>query len=181
MMQRKNYDKLMFYMYFSQVRHAGTCCQHGNNRARLAKAFHSTKWLMIHKCSFNQMVDHSAKLGQMCAMDSSTDPTLDAVFAALADPTRRALVTRLLDADQTVSALAEPFDMSLAAISKHLGILTSAGLVSQRREGRVKWCRLEIDSLQPAAMWMEVFGAAGADSFDALEQHITALGLVDPE
>jgi DNA-binding transcriptional ArsR family regulator len=98
------------------------------------------------------------------------DAHLDAVFAALADPTRRAIVTRLLAGDHTVSDLAEPFEMSLAAVSKHLGILTRAGIVSQRREGRTKWCRLEVLSLRPAAVWMEAFGSFDAADLETLEE-----------
>lgn len=109
------------------------------------------------------------------------DATLDAVFAALADPTRRAIVTRLLDGDRTVSDVAGPFDISLAAISKHLQILTEAGLVSQRREGRVKWCRLESGSLRPAVLWMETFGAAATADFDALAMLLAAGGLTGPD
>ncbi|MEM8870976.1 MAG: metalloregulator ArsR/SmtB family transcription factor [Pseudomonadota bacterium] len=101
-------------------------------------------------------------------MDCS-DADLDTAFAALADPTRRAIVSRLLLNDATVGDLAQPFDMSLAAVSKHLAILTRAGLISQNREGRVKWCRLNIDSLRPAAIWMEAFGSFDAADLDALE------------
>lgn len=112
---------------------------------------------------------------------TEADRQLDAAFAALADPTRRALVSRLLAGDATVGELAAPFEMSLAAVSKHLAILTRAGLVSQRREGRVKWCRLEIDSLRPAAVWMEAFGSFGADDLDGLETLLAAQGLLDPK
>jgi len=100
-----------------------------------------------------------------------TDPDaqLDAAFAALADPTRRAIVSRLLAGDCTVGDLAEPFEISLAAVSKHLTILARAGLVTQRRQGRVKWCRLDIDSLRPAAVWMEAFGSFDPSDLDALE------------
>ncbi|NNU79555.1 winged helix-turn-helix transcriptional regulator [Halovulum dunhuangense] len=100
---------------------------------------------------------------------SDADARLDASFAALADPTRRAIVNRLLAGDCTVGDLAGPFEMSLAAVSKHLAILTRAGLISQHREGRVKWCRLEIDALRPAAVWMEAFGSFDPDDLDAIE------------
>lgn len=109
------------------------------------------------------------------------DAQLDATFAALADPTRRAIVTRLLAGDCTVSELAAPFEMSLAAVSKHLAILTRAGVVTQRREGRTKWCRLETDSLRPAAIWMEAFGSFAAEDFDALEAALAGVGLVDAD
>ncbi|MBD3625215.1 MAG: winged helix-turn-helix transcriptional regulator [Rhodobacteraceae bacterium] len=106
----------------------------------------------------------------MTSLAPDPEVQLDAVFAALADPTRRAIVSRLLSGDRTVSDLAEPFEMSLAAVSKHLGILTRAGVVSQRRDGRTKWCRLEVHSLRPAAVWMEAFGSFDAADLDTLEQ-----------
>ena len=67
------------------------------------------------------------------------------VFAALADPTRRAILSMLLEDDMAVTDVAHPFQMSLAAISKHLAILASAGLITQEKRGRVKWCKLEPD------------------------------------
>ncbi len=100
---------------------------------------------------------------------TDADAQLDATFAALADPTRRAIVARLLSGDCTVGDLAEPFEISLAAVSKHLAILTRAGLVIQTRAGRVKWCRLDIHSLRPAAVWMEAFGSFDAQDLEALE------------
>lgn len=112
---------------------------------------------------------------------TASDAHLDATFAALADPTRRAIVTRLLEGDCTVGDLAAPFEMSLAAVSKHLAILTRAGLVSQRREGRAKWCRLEVTSLRPAALWMEAFGSFGSDDLDALEDLLIRQGLAEAE
>ena len=75
-------------------------------------------------------------------------PSLDTVFAALADPTRRAILAMLLEDDMAVTDVAEPFEMSLAAISKHLAVLTEAGLISQEKRGRVKWCKLEPDALR---------------------------------
>jgi len=110
---------------------------------------------------------------------TDTDAQLDAAFAALSDPTRRAIVTRLLAGDCSVSDLAAPFDMSLPAVSKHLAVLIAAGVVSQRREGRVKWCRLNVDSLRPAALWMESFGSFVEDDLDALEALLTSEGLLD--
>ncbi|WP_112322319.1 ArsR/SmtB family transcription factor [Oceanibium sediminis] len=112
---------------------------------------------------------------------TAEDAHLDSTFAALADPTRRAIVTRLLEGDCTVGDLAEPFEMSLAAVSKHLAILTRAGLVTQTREGRTKWCRLEVTSLRPAALWMEAFGSFGAGDLDALEAMLIQQGLAEPD
>ena len=82
------------------------------------------------------------------------DTTLDLVFAALADPTRRGILMMLLEDDMAVTDVADPFDMSLAAISKHLTILTKAGLISQEKRGRVKWCKLEPDAMRNASIWM---------------------------
>lgn len=96
-------------------------------------------------------------------------PTLDTVFAALADPTRRAILAMLLEDDMAVTDVAEPFEMSLAAISKHLTILTKAGLISQEKRGRVKWCKLEPDALRDASIWMQGFGQFEAVNLDAFE------------
>ncbi|QHQ35965.1 ArsR/SmtB family transcription factor [Algicella marina] len=103
---------------------------------------------------------------------------LDTTFAALADPTRRAIVSRLLEGDCTVSDLAEPFEMSLAAVSKHIALLSRAGLVEQRREGRVKWCRLMEEALRPASVWMAAFGGFTDADMDALEGQLADMGLL---
>lgn len=97
---------------------------------------------------------------------------LDLVFAAIADPTRRAILMMLLEDDMAVSDVAEPFQMSLAAISKHLAILSRAGLISQERRGRLKWCRLEPQMLRDAAIWMESFGQFEAVNLDAFERFL---------
>lgn len=94
---------------------------------------------------------------------------LDTVFAALADPTRRAILAMLLEDDMAVTDVAEPFEMSLAAISKHLTILTRAGLISQEKRGRVKWCKLEPDALRAASVWMQGFGQFEPVNLDAFE------------
>jgi DNA-binding transcriptional ArsR family regulator len=98
--------------------------------------------------------------------------SLDTVFAALADPTRRAILTMLLEDDMAVTDVAEPFEMSLAAISKHLGVLTSAGLISQEKRGRVKWCKLEPDALREASVWMQGFGLMESVDLDAFERFL---------
>ncbi|RYH03983.1 ArsR family transcriptional regulator [Salipiger sp. IMCC34102] len=95
--------------------------------------------------------------------------SLDTTFAALADPTRRAILTLLLEDDMAVTDVAAPFEMSLAAISKHLGVLTAAGLISQEKRGRVKWCKLEPDALRVASVWMQGFGMMGPLDLDAFE------------
>lgn len=101
-------------------------------------------------------------------------PTLDTVFAALADPTRRQILSMLLEDDMAVTDVAEPFDMSLAAISKHLMILANSGLISQEKRGRVKWCKLEPYALRDASIWMQSFGqfeAVNLDAFEAFLEH----------
>jgi DNA-binding transcriptional ArsR family regulator len=97
---------------------------------------------------------------------------LDTVFAALADPTRRAILTMLLEDDMAVTDVAEPFNMSLAAISKHLGVLSDAGLVSRERRGRVIWCKLEPDALRAASVWMQGFGQFEPLDLDAFERFL---------
>lgn len=99
---------------------------------------------------------------------------LDTVFAALGDPTRRAILAMLLEDDMAVTDVAEPFDMSLAAISKHLGVLTAAGLISQEKRGRVKWCKLEPDALREASIWMQSFGQFEAVNLDAFERFLAS-------
>ncbi len=100
-----------------------------------------------------------------------TDP-LDLAFAALADPTRRAILSMLLEDDMAVTDVAEPFQMSLAAISKHLAILAEAGLISQEKRGRVKWCKLEPDALRAASVWMQGFGQFDPVDLDAFERFL---------
>ena len=96
------------------------------------------------------------------------------IFAALADPTRRDILVMLLEDDMAVTDVAEPFQMSLAAISKHLNILSRAGLISQEKRGRVKWCKLEPDALRNASIWMQSFGQFEAVDLDAFERFLDA-------
>lgn len=98
--------------------------------------------------------------------------SLDTVFAALADPTRRAILAMLLEDDMAVTDVAEPFEMSLAAISKHLTILASAGLIQQEKRGRVKWCKLQPDALRAASVWMQGFGQFEPVNLDAFERFL---------
>jgi DNA-binding transcriptional ArsR family regulator len=97
---------------------------------------------------------------------------LDTVFSALADPTRRDILAMLLEDDMAVTDVAEPFEMSLAAVSKHLTILSRAGLISQEKRGRVKWCKLEPDALRDASIWMQGFGQFEAVNLDAFERFL---------
>ncbi len=97
---------------------------------------------------------------------------LDTVFAALGDPTRRAILTMLLEDDMAVTDVAEPFEMSLAAISKHLGVLSRAGLIAQEKRGRVKWCKLDPDALRAASVWMQGFGQFEPVNLEAFERFL---------
>ncbi len=97
---------------------------------------------------------------------------LDLTFAALSDPTRRAILSRLAKGDASVGKLAEPFDMSLPAISKHLRVLERAGLLVQNREGRVRRCRLRPAPLGAAATWIERNQKYWTRQLDALAAYL---------
>ncbi len=99
---------------------------------------------------------------------------LDTTFAALADPTRRAILAMLLEDDMAVTDVAAPFRMSLAAISKHLAILAEAGLISQEKRGRINWCKLEPDAMRNASVWMQGFGQFEPVDLDAFERFLEA-------
>ena len=101
-----------------------------------------------------------------------TDDELDAMFNALADPTRRAIVAKLTTGDATVNELAEPFAMSVQAVSKHIGVLERAGLVSRRRSRQTRPCHLEPDRLTPAISWIEHNRQVWGERLDQLEQHL---------
>jgi len=109
----------------------------------------------------------------------SADARLDAIFMALADPTRRAILAMLLEDDMAVTDVAAPFAMSLAGISKHLAVLAEAGLISHERSGRVKWCKLEPDALREASVWMQAFGQFEPVNLDAFERFLES-ELADP-
>ena len=100
------------------------------------------------------------------------DP-LSATFAALADPTRRAILARLATGEATVNELAEPFDMSLQAISKHLKVLERAGLITRGKHAQYRPCRLDAAPLDGAIDWIERHRQVWTDRFDQLEQHLT--------
>ena len=98
--------------------------------------------------------------------------TIDATFAALADPTRRAILARLAKGAATVNELARPFDMSQPAISKHLKVLERAGLISRTREGQTRPRRLETAPLKQVDQWVGNYRTLWEDSFDRLSQHL---------
>ena len=99
------------------------------------------------------------------------DPLSD-TFAALSDPTRRAILARLITGEATVLELAEPFDMSLPAISKHLKVLERAGLISRGRDAQRRPCRLEGGRLEEAAAWMDRYRRFWEGGFDRLDAYL---------
>jgi DNA-binding transcriptional ArsR family regulator len=94
---------------------------------------------------------------------------LDATFAALADPTRRAILARLAQGEASVAELTEPFDMTQPAISKHVKVLERAGLVSRRRDAQRRMCRLEAEPLRAATGWLAEYRRFWEASFDQLD------------
>lgn len=107
-------------------------------------------------------------------MSPSAD-ALSATFAALADPTRRAILARLAEHDMGVGELAEPFAMSLPAISKHLKVLERAGLVSRGREAQWRPCHLEATALQPIDSWLAQYRALWEARLDRLDTYLAEL------
>jgi DNA-binding transcriptional ArsR family regulator len=97
---------------------------------------------------------------------------LTTTFAALADPTRRAILARLASGESSVTRLAEPFEMSLPAISKHLKVLERAGLIARGREAQWRPCRLEAGPLKDASKWIEHYRRFWEQSFDRLEEYL---------
>src|SRR5271166_6296069 len=111
----------------------------------------------------NRMVNYST---------AAADAPLDATFGALADPTRRAILARLARGEATVKELSAPFDVSLPAISKHLRVLESAGLLRREVDGRIHHCRLDADPMKDAASWIEQYRAFWEFQFDALQKYL---------
>src|SRR6516165_9120988 len=105
-------------------------------------------------------------------MGTMTEERLDAAFAALADPTRRAIVSALARGDATVNELAAPFDITLPGISKHLKVLEQCGLISRTRRAQFRPCHLEREPLEAAADWIETNRRIWAERFDKLEAHL---------
>jgi len=113
---------------------------------------------------FNQMVNHTM-----------SPDRLNVTFAALADPTRRAILARLASGEASVTELAEPFQMSMPAISKHLKVLQRAGLIARGREAQWRPCRLEAGPLQDVADWVERYRRFWDESFDRLDEYLQEL------
>ena len=97
---------------------------------------------------------------------------LSVVFSALADPTRRAILTRLLDGDATVNELAAPLPMSLPAVSRHLKVLETAGLISRSRDAQWRRSSLEVEPLQEVLDWMEPYRRFWDTNLDRLDAHL---------
>jgi DNA-binding transcriptional ArsR family regulator len=106
---------------------------------------------------------------------------LDSTFTALADPTRRSILTRLAAGDATVNELAEPFELSLPAISKHLKVLERCGLISRSRRAQFRPCHLEEKALAVAGAWIEENRRIWKDRFDQLDEYLRSVqsGSVD--
>lgn len=97
---------------------------------------------------------------------------LDLSFHALSDPTRRAVVSRLVEGELSVSALAEPFDMALPSFAQHLRVLEDCGLIASEKRGRSRWCRLVPGRFNEAADWMEAERRRWAERLDRLEAYL---------
>ncbi len=108
---------------------------------------------------FNQMVKYLSN-------------TLDATFGALADPTRRSILERLIAGEASVTSLAEPFDMSLPAVSKHLRVLEKAGLLTQEKDGRVRRCRMDAGPMKEASVWVGRYRIFWEEQLDSLADYI---------
>ena len=108
-----------------------------------------------------------------------TDP-LSATFAALADPTRRAILARLTEGEASVNELAQPFDISLPAVSRHLKVLETAGLISRSREAQQRPCKLEADAMKQAFSWIEHYRRFWDASFDRMADYLAELQAKEP-
>jgi DNA-binding transcriptional ArsR family regulator len=104
-----------------------------------------------------------------------TEADLDAMFAALADPTRRSILAKLARGEASVMELAEPFDMSQPAITKHLNVLERAGLITRRRDGQRRPCKLEPKRLEQLARWLGTFQEFWEDSFSRMDDYLKEL------
>ena len=104
---------------------------------------------------------------------------LDLAFHALSDPTRRAVVSRLVQGEMSVSVLAEPFDMALPSFAQHLKVLQDCGLITSEKRGRSRWCRLVRPRFNEAADWMEAERGRWAERLDRLETYLNNTGESD--
>jgi DNA-binding transcriptional ArsR family regulator len=108
-------------------------------------------------------------------VQASGSDTLSATFAALADPTRRAILARLASGEASVTELAEPFDMSLPAVSKHLKVLERVGLIARNREAQWRRCRLDAAPLRDVSQWIDQYREFWEERLDRLEAYLAEL------
>ncbi len=101
--------------------------------------------------------------------------SLSTVFSALADPTRRAILSRLSQGTASVNELAKPFEMSLPAVSKHLKVLENAGLIQREKQAQWRLCRLDVRPLKDASLWIENYRQFWEQSFDRLDDYLHEL------
>ncbi len=115
------------------------------------------------------------------ARPDADEDRLSATFAALADPTRRSILARLADGEASVTEIAEPFQMSLPAVSKHLKVLERAGLVTRTRHAQWRPCRLRPEPLREASDWVEQYRRLWEERFDRLEDYLNELQQQDSD
>lgn len=108
-------------------------------------------------------------------MSSAEDEKLNQIFAALANPTRRAILARLAEGEATVNELAEPFDMSLPAISKHIKVLERAGLITQGQKAQYRPCTIDATPLQEVSQWTEQYRHIWEARFDRMDDYLKQL------
>ena len=110
-----------------------------------------------------------------------TDDALSATFSALADPTRRAILARLVAGEASVTELAEPFDISLPAVSKHLKVLERAGLIARNRDAQWRRCRLDAAPLRSVSDWLDDYREFWEQRFDRLEAYLAEIQQPKPK
>jgi DNA-binding transcriptional ArsR family regulator len=108
-------------------------------------------------------------------VNNNMDDQITATFAALADPTRRAILARLALGETSVTEIAAPFEMSMPAISRHLKVLEKAGLISRGREAQWRPCKLKAEPLKQAADWLDEYRRFWEESFDRLDEYLKTL------
>ncbi|MFH8249786.1 ArsR/SmtB family transcription factor [Microbacterium sp. B2969] len=113
-------------------------------------------------------------------MAANSEDALSRTFAALADPTRREILARLARGEATVGEVAAPFDMTLAAVSKHLRVLEAAGLVTRGRDAQFRPARLDARPLAAASQWIGDYARFWGDSLDALDSYLNAFQQLTP-
>ncbi len=118
------------------------------------------------------LIDLTSQLNKMATMNSRETSVLDRAFHALGDPTRRAILVRLARGPATVGELAEPFAMSLPAISRHLNVLVEASLIHNQRDGKRRRCQLRPEALGPARDWLDFQRRFWAGSLERLDAHL---------